>query len=97
MQEWFHSHYDFLKDFAGPAVTMFAALVAAAITGIFAYAQYRVASAQNNIALDKLKSDVFEHRYRIYTAAKELCELLMSDEEFKAPEFHSNVCFVCDA
>jgi hypothetical protein len=87
MQEWFHSHYDFLKDFAGPAVTMFAAFVAASITGIFAYAQYRIAATQKNIALDKLKFDVFEHRYRIYGAAKELCELL-TNTECKAPDSH---------
>jgi hypothetical protein len=87
MQEWFHSHYDFLKDFAGPAVTMFAALVAASITGFFAYAQYRIAATQKNIALDNLKFDVFEHRYQIYSAAKELCQLLLRKGNVENAEF----------
>jgi hypothetical protein len=87
MQEWFYSHYDVLKDFAGPAVTMFAPLVAASITWFFARAQYRVAATQKNIALDKLKFDVFERRYQVYGAAKELCQLLLRKENVENAEF----------
>jgi hypothetical protein len=54
---------------------------------VFGRAQYRVAAAQKNIALDKLKFDVFEHRYRIYTAAKELCELLLRKENVENAEW----------
>jgi hypothetical protein len=87
MQEWFYTHYDIVKDFAGPAVTMFAALVAASITWFFARAQYRVAATQKNIALDKLKFDVFERRYQIYSAAKELCQLLLGKGNVEDAEF----------
>jgi hypothetical protein len=66
---------------------MFAALVAASITGFFAYVQYRLAISQKNIAFDKLKLDVFEHRYKIYSAAKELCELILRKGDVENAEF----------
>jgi hypothetical protein len=78
MQEWLQSHYDVLKDFAGPGATMFAALVAATITAMFAFAQFRIAKAQKNIALDKLKGVLFEHRYKIYGTAKVLIEYILA-------------------
>jgi hypothetical protein len=74
MRVWLLSHYDALKDFAGPVATIFAALVATAITAIFALAQFRIAKAQKDIALDKLKFDLLERRNRIYEAAKGLIE-----------------------
>jgi hypothetical protein len=76
MRDWLLSHYDALKDFAGPLATVFAALVATAITAIFAIAQARIARAQKDIALDKLKFDLLERRYRIYEAAKQLIEYI---------------------
>ena len=81
MPEFLHSHYDTLKDFAGPAATAFAALVATLITGSFAIAQYRLARAQKDIALDKLKHDLFERRYKIYSAAKETIEYITTHRD----------------
>ena len=74
-----HSHYEVLKDFAGPFATVVASIIAAAITVVFAIAQVRIAKSQKDIALDKLKSDLFEHRYKIYDAAKNLIEYISSN------------------
>jgi hypothetical protein len=54
--------------FAGPVATVIASLVAA----YFARAQWRVADAQKEIAYEKLKLELFEKRYAIYVATKEL-------------------------
>jgi hypothetical protein len=66
--------YAFFKDFAPPIVTLFAALTAGAITCTFARIQTRIAKSQRDIALDRLKFDLFKHRYDIYEAAKLLIE-----------------------
>ena len=64
--------FDNAKAFAGPVATIVASLVAA----LFAAAQVCVARAQKSIAYDKLKVDLFEKRYAIYQAAKELIEYI---------------------
>jgi hypothetical protein len=66
--------YEMLKDFAGPVVTLIAASVAGTITFMFARIQARVAKSQRDIALDKLKFDLFQKRYEIYEATKALLE-----------------------
>jgi hypothetical protein len=66
--------YATLKDFAGPVVTLIAASVAGAITFMFARIQVRLAKSQRDIALDKLKFDLFQKRYEIYEATKALLE-----------------------
>jgi hypothetical protein len=55
--------YQFFKDFAGPMVTLLAAGAAGFITYTFARIQARIAQSQRDIALDKLKFDLFEKRY----------------------------------
>jgi hypothetical protein len=66
--------YQFAKDFASPIATFIATMAAAVITFTFARVQARIAASQRDIALDKLKFDLFSHRYEIYQAAKELLE-----------------------
>lgn len=73
--------YCVLKDFAGPAATLCAAITAAAITLYFAAIQTRIARAQAAIALDKLKHDLFEKRYAIYLAAKQLIEYVIMQHD----------------
>ncbi len=68
--------YELFKDFAGPAATFVAAIAAIVVTAIFNVAQLRIAKSQRNIALDKLKYDLFEKRYEIYEAAKALLEYI---------------------
>jgi hypothetical protein len=50
------------------------AFIAAGITVSFARTQANIAQSQRDIALDKLKFDLFEKRYAIYAATKELLE-----------------------
>jgi hypothetical protein len=76
-----HTWYDIAKDFAGPVAAFIGATVAAFITFTFGRAQIRIAQSQRDIALDKLKYDLFEKRYEIYEACKTLIEdvVLVSD------------------
>jgi hypothetical protein len=69
--------YDFLKDFASPLTTLLASIVAGAITFVFARTQVRIAQAQKDIALDKLKFDLFQLRYGVYLATKELIQYIL--------------------
>jgi hypothetical protein len=66
--------YQFFKDFAGPIATLIAAGTAGLITLAFARIQANLARSQRDIALDKLKFDLFEKRYEIYQATKTLLE-----------------------
>ena len=68
--------YAFLKDFAGPISTLIAASTAAVITFVFNRSQTRITRSQRDIALDRLKFDLFEKRYTIYMAAKSLLEYI---------------------
>ena len=68
------STYQVLKDFAGPVAAIIGAIVAGTITFIFGRAQTRIAQSQRDIALDKLKFDLFKNRYEIYEATKALLE-----------------------
>lgn len=66
--------YGFLRDFAGPVATVLAALGAFYLGWRFGTLQAKATKAQADIALDKLKFDLFEKRYEIYSAAKTLIE-----------------------
>lgn len=66
--------YVFAKDFAGPMATALAAGGAFYLGWRFGRVQANAVSAQAEIALDKLKYDLFEKRYEIYSAAKVLIE-----------------------
>lgn len=72
---WVHLHHDDLQAL-GPVATILAALVAVVVTGALGFAQWRIARAQRDIALDKLKLELFEKRYAIYQAALDLCRAL---------------------
>lgn len=67
-----HTTYDILKDFAGPVAAIIGATVAGTIAFIFGRAQKQIAASQRDIALDKLKYDLFERRYAIYSSLREL-------------------------
>ena len=51
--------YDVLKDFASPVITLITALIAGFITFTFNRNQAQLARSQRDIALDKLKFDLF--------------------------------------
>jgi hypothetical protein len=75
--------YAVAKDFAGPAATVIAAAAAVFVTYRFNSAQVKISREQKNIALDKLKQDVFNQRYAIYTATKDLIEYVMHQHDFQ--------------
>jgi hypothetical protein len=85
---WVRNHYDLLKDFAGPVATTIAAITAIVVTQRFNKRQIEVSRAQRDIALDKLKFDLFELRYGIYLAAKDLIEYVSTHQ--KLNEVDSN-------
>jgi hypothetical protein len=72
---------DIAKAFTSPLATVLGAGTAVYVTWSVGKAQVRIAegqaqtaSAQRDIAFDKLKHDLFEKRYEIYTAAKGIME-----------------------
>lgn len=63
--------------------TTFAAAVAAGITYFFNKAQTRLAGTQADVAVENLKLNLFEKRYALYNAAKQLVEYLTVQNEFE--------------
>jgi len=70
--------YDFAHDFAGPAATALAAVVAAGITLYFnriqariANEQARIANFQAKLASIRLQHELFERRYAIFLSARD--------------------------
>jgi len=73
--------WEFAKSFAGPIATVLASASALAVTFWLGKTQVRIAQsqadtarAQRDIALDKLKNDLFQQRYAVYTTAKGIME-----------------------
>jgi hypothetical protein len=83
---------EFLEKFAGPMATVIASITAAGVAIGFGVVQARIARSQAktadaqkeiakanlDIAFDKLKHDLFDKRYEIYTAAKKLIETIFN-------------------
>jgi hypothetical protein len=72
-----------LKDLAGPAATVFTASVAAYIALRLGKGQAAIAQSQADIARDKLKFDLFEMRYDIYTKVKDLVEYTQTIHDYE--------------
>jgi hypothetical protein len=66
--------YEVAKDFVPSILTLIAAGVALRISYRFGRIQADIAKSQRDIALDKLKFDLFRSRYEIYEAVKKLLE-----------------------
>jgi hypothetical protein len=75
--------YDILKDFASPALSFITAILAATVAIRFGILRAQIGKAQRDIALDKLKYDLFAKRYEIYEAAKHLIEHLAMVSDMK--------------
>lgn len=78
--------YNIAKDFAGPAVAGFAALVAAGVTGTFAYQQWKTATFQAKIAFDKLKLDAIDDRIDVLEATRELIRYVVNLRHDQHPD-----------
>lgn len=74
---------DLAKDFAGPIATITAAMAAVIVTVFFNRRQVAIAATQRDIALDKLKHDVFERRYEIYISARSFMEDVLHQSDFE--------------
>jgi hypothetical protein len=60
--------YQIFKDFAGPIATITAALVALSVTWYFAWHQKKVAKEQAFIAREKLRLDLYNRRFEIFSS-----------------------------
>jgi hypothetical protein len=75
---------EFFKDFAGPIATIVASVVATVFAVLLSRGQQRIAQTQADVSIEKLKLDLFDKRYTIYSAAKQLIEHLTQKSDFKA-------------
>jgi hypothetical protein len=93
--------WEFFKTFAGPFAIIVASATAAWMTNKFgtiqagiareqaktAEAQKEISKSQRDIAYDKLKHDLFDKRYEVYSAAKSLIEEIFA----KSPVDEANL------
>lgn len=77
------STYALIKDFAAPVAVMIGSGVAGTIAYIFGKAQKQIAGSQRDIAFDKLKFDLFERRYAIYSSLRNLIEHVVHANDLK--------------
>ena len=70
--------YLVVKDFAAPIATIAAATAAAFVTVTIQQQNYKVAR-------DRLKLDLFDKRYEIYTATRDLLLLLLINPDINEP------------
>jgi hypothetical protein len=79
--------YHFLENFAGPIATIIAATAAFIVTLLLGKGQLKIAkqqavtaNQQANTALNRLKLDLYDKRFNIYTAVLDLYQVDMSNE-----------------
>lgn len=77
MPDWLS--FENVKALASPFVT----LVAAGAAMFFTSKQVKIAKLQSDIALDKLKYDLFDKRYEIYHITKNVLEHILSNLDFE--------------
>jgi hypothetical protein len=90
MWEWIDAHHDELQALM-PVATIFAALIAILVTGSLGIAQWRIARAQKDIALDKLKLDLFVKRYAVYDAARKIAEYIVTRKTEVAFDYENEI------
>jgi hypothetical protein len=79
MLEWMVANHDVVRDLATPVVTIVVGLVALAV-------QLHFNRKQTTVAEDKLKFDLFEKRFAIYSAANEIIAFANSSKEVPGEE-----------
>jgi type II secretory pathway pseudopilin PulG len=85
--------YQILKDFAGPVATIIASITAAYITWYFASRQAQIAQQQAitakqqaDTAFDQLRLNLFQKRFAIYNAARELIALVVNERNLQGSD-----------
>ena len=78
--------YQFFKDFAGPIATVTAALAALSVTAYFAWHQKRIAQQQADLARDKLRHDLYNRRFEIFSSIFDFYNAMISWNATPTPE-----------
>lgn len=78
LSRWCLTHYQALHDFAAPVATVIAAGVAVLVTWRLGLRQAKIARQQAETASDRLWYDLFDRRYVVYEAAKNLVEFTLT-------------------
>jgi hypothetical protein len=79
MFEWVVQNHEVVRDLATPVVTIVVGFVAV-------FVQIHFNRKQSVVAEDKLKFDLFERRYAIYSAASEMVRFVTSSKEVPGEE-----------
>jgi hypothetical protein len=79
MLEWVVANHEVVRDIATPVITIVVGLVAL-------FVQVHFNRKQTVVAEDKLKFDLFEKRYGIYSAASELIRFVNSSKKTPGEE-----------
>jgi hypothetical protein len=70
--------YQFFKDFVGPIATIIAAVAAVSVTAYFAWHQKKIAEDQAHIARDKLRHDLYDRRFEIFSSIFDFYDAMIS-------------------
>lgn len=69
---------DTLRFFAAPVATITAAIIAASIASYFAWHQKNIAYQQKEVAQEKLRLDLFEKRFRVFSSIFDYYNVILS-------------------
>jgi hypothetical protein len=89
--------YQFLKDFAGPIATVIASVTAAIVALRMGRTQADISKSQLRTAHEKLRLDLFEKRYAVYTAARDLISVILRDGDLNDADLRKFYIGTADA
>lgn len=78
--------YQILRDFAGPFATIVAAIAAVCVTWRLGQRQATVAQQQADLAGEKLRHDLYNRRFEIFTSIFDFWNAMVSWKETPTPE-----------
>ena len=78
--------YQILKDFAGPVATIVAAAAAVFVTWRLGLRQANIAESQAELAREKLRHDLYNRRFEIFTGFFDYYNAMISWKETPTPE-----------
>lgn len=70
--------YQIIKDFSAPVATIIAAIAALSVTAYFAWHQKKIANEQADIARNKLRLDLYDRRFEIFSSIFAFYEAMIS-------------------
>jgi hypothetical protein len=78
--------YQIFKDFAGPVATIIASLAAVSVTWHLAQRQTKIAEDQADLAREKLRHELYNRRFEIFTSIFDFYDAMISWRETPTPE-----------